>query len=50
MNQQTLLRRAHSERNQYGFIGETTRLALEDIGMTAADIESALIKLETTNG
>jgi hypothetical protein len=43
-----LLRRAGNERRELGFITDSTRLALESAGLTAADIEAALIK--TTRG
>lgn len=49
-HQQRLLTVAARQRRENGYIADFTRLALEDIGMTAAGIESALSKLENTNG
>jgi hypothetical protein len=45
----TLLRRAKHERAEFGYIKPETRDALEDVGYTAATIESALLNMERTN-
>lgn len=50
MNQQALLLRALRERTHGGYVRPETRDELEDIGMTNAQIESALINMENSNG
>ncbi len=51
MSQQQLLRNAKDERDIWpGYITDNTRARLEDIGMTAAQIESALTNMENSNG
>lgn len=42
----SLLKLALSERNQLGYITESTRASLMDTGHTAASIESALLNME----
>lgn len=50
MSQQALLERAMRERTHGGYVRPETRDELEDIGMTNAQIEAALINMENHSG
>ena len=45
-----LIHRASRERREIGYITDKTRASLMDLGYTAEAIESALLKMERTNG